>query len=119
MTCVSHSLQILNVILRLAWLQSIVRFRFGQMDFQVADFTFAALEVIRRGMWNFFRYVKSVLTEALLRFRVQRSFGSPLTMNFLVLLMPHRIENEHLNNVGKYRATKTVPLPFEDPARDD
>ncbi|OAE19751.1 hypothetical protein AXG93_2958s1270 [Marchantia polymorpha subsp. ruderalis] len=75
---------ILNVILRLAWLQSIVRFRFGQMDFQVADFTFAALEVIRRGMWNFFR-----------------------------------IENEHLNNVGKYRATKTVPLPFEDPARDD
>ncbi|KAG6546091.1 hypothetical protein Mapa_012497 [Marchantia paleacea] len=75
---------IMNVILRLAWLQSIVRFRFGQMDFQVADFTFAALEVIRRGMWNFFR-----------------------------------IENEHLNNVGKYRATKTVPLPFEDPSRDD
>lgn len=22
------------------------------------------------------------------------------------------IENEHLNNVGKYRAVKTVPLPF-------
>ncbi|KAJ7549499.1 hypothetical protein O6H91_07G056400 [Diphasiastrum complanatum] len=26
----------------------------------------------------------------------------------------YRIENEHLNNVGKYRAVKTVPLPFGD-----
>lgn len=25
-----------------------------------------------------------------------------------------RIENEHLNNVGKYRAVKAVPLPFLD-----
>lgn len=24
-----------------------------------------------------------------------------------------RIENEHLNNVGKYRAFKSVPLPFD------
>ncbi|PWA85616.1 phosphate 1 [Artemisia annua] len=24
----------------------------------------------------------------------------------------YRLENEHLNNVGKYRAVKTVPLPF-------
>lgn len=23
-----------------------------------------------------------------------------------------RVENEHLNNVGKYRAFKSVPLPF-------
>lgn len=23
-----------------------------------------------------------------------------------------RLENEHLNNVGKYRAFKSVPLPF-------
>ncbi|CAA2933642.1 phosphate transporter PHO1 homolog 3-like [Olea europaea subsp. europaea] len=39
--------------------------------------TVAALEIIRRGIWNFFR-----------------------------------LENEHLNNVGKYRAFKSVPLPF-------
>lgn len=26
----------------------------------------------------------------------------------------YRLENEHLNNVGKYRAVKTVPLPFRD-----
>ncbi|GJV03206.1 phosphate transporter PHO1, partial [Tanacetum coccineum] len=24
----------------------------------------------------------------------------------------YRLENEHLNNVGKYRAVKTTPLPF-------
>ncbi|KAK9194367.1 hypothetical protein WN944_005072 [Citrus x changshan-huyou] len=36
-----------------------------------------SLEIIRRGIWNFFR-----------------------------------LENEHLNNVGKYRAFKSVPLPF-------
>ncbi|ESR43753.1 hypothetical protein CICLE_v10013830mg, partial [Citrus x clementina] len=37
----------------------------------------ASLEIIRHGIWNFFR-----------------------------------LENEHLNNVGKYRAFKSVPLPF-------
>ncbi|XVE91532.1 hypothetical protein REPUB_Repub01dG0017800 [Reevesia pubescens] len=37
----------------------------------------ASLEIIRRGMWNFFR-----------------------------------LENEHLNDVGRYRAFKSVPLPF-------
>ncbi|KAL3679563.1 hypothetical protein R1sor_022519 [Riccia sorocarpa] len=73
-----------NVLLRLAWVQSILRFRFGLRDYQVADFAFASLEVIRRGIWNFFR-----------------------------------LENEHLNNVGKYRATKIVPLPFEKLATDE
>ena len=24
------------------------------------------------------------------------------------------MENEHVNNVGKFRAVKTVPLPFRD-----
>ena len=25
-----------------------------------------------------------------------------------------RLENEHVNNVGKFRAVKLVPLPFRD-----
>lgn len=29
-----------------------------------------------------------------------------------LILSCFRLENEHLNNVGKYRAFKTVPLPF-------
>ncbi|KAI3784854.1 hypothetical protein L1987_43961 [Smallanthus sonchifolius] len=69
---------VLNVILRLAWMQTV-------LDFHEAPFLHrnaliaivASLEIIRRGIWNFFR-----------------------------------LENEHLNNVGKFRAVKTVPLPF-------
>ncbi|XP_076886839.1 phosphate transporter PHO1 homolog 9-like [Bidens hawaiensis] len=69
---------VLNVILRLAWMQTV-------MDFHEAPFLHknaliaivASLEIIRRGIWNFFR-----------------------------------LENEHLNNVGKFRAVKSVPLPF-------
>eukprot|EP01018_Ginkgo_biloba_P038197 Gb_22128 [translate_table: standard] len=30
----------------------------------------------------------------------------------LLLHLLGRLENEHLNNVGKYRAFKSVPLPF-------
>ncbi|XP_055805337.1 phosphate transporter PHO1 homolog 9-like isoform X2 [Solanum dulcamara] len=69
---------VLNIILRLVWMQLV-------LDFQELPFLHkkafvamvACLEILRRGMWNFFR-----------------------------------LENEHLNNVGKYRASKSVPLPF-------
>ncbi|KAK1283455.1 Phosphate transporter PHO1-2 [Acorus calamus] len=30
----------------------------------------------------------------------------------------YRLENEHLNNVGKFRAVKTVPLPFKEMESD-
>ena len=30
----------------------------------------------------------------------------------------NRVENEHLNNVGKFRAVKTVPLPFRETDSD-
>ncbi|XP_059293933.1 phosphate transporter PHO1 homolog 3-like isoform X1 [Lycium ferocissimum] len=69
---------VLDIILRLVWMQLV-------LDIQELPFlhkkAFAAvvacLEIVRRGIWNFFR-----------------------------------LENEHLNNVGKYRAFKSVPLPF-------
>lgn len=69
---------VLDIILRLVWMQLV-------LDFQELPFlhkkAFAAivacLEILRRGLWNFFR-----------------------------------LENEHLTNVGKYRAAKSVPLPF-------
>ena len=41
--------------LRFAWLQSITGLQLGTLDKNVTDFIFAALEVVRRGMWNFFR----------------------------------------------------------------
>nr|ANY26941.1 phosphate transporter PHO1-like protein 9 [Fragaria x ananassa] len=69
---------VLNVLLRLAWMQSVLGFREAPYIHRTALVAIVAcLEIIRRGIWNFFR-----------------------------------LENEHLNNVGKYRAFKSVPLPF-------
>ncbi|KAG6515460.1 hypothetical protein ZIOFF_025872 [Zingiber officinale] len=69
----------LNFVLRLAWLQTVLHYNFASMDYRVTSFFLVALEVIRRGHWNFYR-----------------------------------LENEHLNNAGKFRVVKTVPLPFHE-----
>ncbi|KAL7171321.1 hypothetical protein ACSBR2_036052 [Camellia fascicularis] len=69
----------LNLVLRLAWLQTVLHYNFGNVDYRVTGLFLAALEVIRRGHWNFYR-----------------------------------LENEHLNNAGKFRAVKIVPLPFHE-----
>ncbi|XVE53384.1 hypothetical protein DITRI_Ditri02bG0200000 [Diplodiscus trichospermus] len=74
----------LNLILRLAWLQTVVHSSFEHVDYRVTGLFLAALEVIRRGLWNFYR-----------------------------------LENEHLNNAGKFRAVKTVPLPFHEVDEED
>ncbi|KAA8529230.1 hypothetical protein F0562_033971 [Nyssa sinensis] len=74
----------LNLILRLAWLQTVLHSSFGSVDYRVTGLFLAALEVIRRGHWNFYR-----------------------------------LENEHLNNAGKFRAVKTVPLPFHEVDEED
>ncbi|CAA0825593.1 Phosphate transporter PHO1 homolog 3 [Striga hermonthica] len=78
---------VLNVILRLAWMQTVMNVTVFSLHRQTMITIVASLEIIRRGIWNFFR-----------------------------------LENEHLNNVGKYRAFKSVPLPFnydEDEDKDD
>ncbi|KAK6788454.1 hypothetical protein RDI58_012252 [Solanum bulbocastanum] len=75
---------VLDVLLRFAWLQLVLRFNVHSLRGSTVSSIFACLEVIRRGMWNFFR-----------------------------------LENEHLNNVGKYRAFKSVPLPFAYHEEDD
>ncbi|KAK9008578.1 hypothetical protein V6N11_075467 [Hibiscus sabdariffa] len=67
-------------------LETVLDFKF-QLHPQTLTTIVASLEIIRRGVWNFFR-----------------------------------LENEHLNNVGKYRAFKSLPLPFnydEDDDKDD
>ncbi|CAM8983292.1 unnamed protein product [Rhodiola kirilowii] len=68
---------IINVLLRISWMQLVLEFKLPSLHKMTALTIISALEVIRRGIWNFFR-----------------------------------LENEHLNNVGKYRAFKSVPLPF-------
>ncbi|KAI8527591.1 hypothetical protein RHMOL_Rhmol12G0087200 [Rhododendron molle] len=74
----------LNLVLRLAWLQTVLHYNIGSVDYRVTGLFLAALEVIRRGQWNFYR-----------------------------------LENEHLNNAGKFRAVKTVPLPFHEVDEED
>ncbi|MFS8028472.1 putative SPX domain-containing protein [Helianthus anomalus] len=74
----------LNVVLRLAWLQTVLHYKFGGIDYRLTGLFLAALEVIRRGHWNFYR-----------------------------------LENEHLNNAGKFRAVKMVPLPFHEVDEQD
>ncbi|CAL1360355.1 unnamed protein product [Linum trigynum] len=78
---------VLNVLLRFAWLQTVLGYDLIPLHRETTIVIFASLEIIRRGIWNFFR-----------------------------------LENEHLNNVGKYRAFKSVPLPFnydEDGDKDE
>ncbi|XP_074329802.1 LOW QUALITY PROTEIN: phosphate transporter PHO1 homolog 1-like [Apium graveolens] len=74
----------LNLVLRLAWLQTVLHYNFGSIDHRITGLILAALEVIRRGQWNFYR-----------------------------------LENEHLNNAGKFRAVKIVPLPFHEVDEED
>ncbi|KAL2506567.1 Phosphate transporter PHO1 [Abeliophyllum distichum] len=73
----------LNFVLRVAWVETVMRFNIGMFESRLLEFFLASLEVIRRGHWNFYR-----------------------------------LENEHLNNVGKFRAVKTVPLPFRETDSD-
>ncbi|XP_030956494.1 phosphate transporter PHO1 homolog 3-like isoform X2 [Quercus lobata] len=78
---------VLNVLLRFAWMQTVLGLKVSFLHTKSLVAIVASLEIIRRGMWNFFR-----------------------------------LENEHLNNVGKYRAFKSVPLPFnydEDEDKDE
>ncbi|KAK4786638.1 hypothetical protein SAY86_010471 [Trapa natans] len=69
----------LNMVMRVAWVETVMKLHIGGVESRLLDFFVASLEVIRRGHWNFYR-----------------------------------LENEHLNNVGKFRAVKTVPLPFRE-----
>ncbi|CAN4079401.1 unnamed protein product [Withania somnifera] len=69
---------VLDIILRLVWMQLVLDIReLPHVHPKAFTAIVACLEILRRGLWNFFR-----------------------------------LENEHLNNVGKYRASKAVPLPF-------
>lgn len=48
-------MQGLNLVLRLAWLQTVLHSNFEGVDYRVTTLFLAALEVIRRGQWNFYR----------------------------------------------------------------
>ncbi|KAH9295007.1 hypothetical protein KI387_038595, partial [Taxus chinensis] len=45
---------IVNVFLRFAWMQSVLRFQIPGLHYKVTVAIFACLEIVRRGIWNFF-----------------------------------------------------------------
>ncbi|XP_057542978.1 phosphate transporter PHO1 homolog 10-like isoform X2 [Amaranthus tricolor] len=77
---------VINVLLRVAWLQLVLAFDIHGFRKTAISILIYCLEIIRRGIWNFFR-----------------------------------LENEHLNNVGKFRAFTSVPLTsnHHDRSNDD
>lgn len=46
----------LNVILRFAWMQAVLNFQVAFLHRRALVAIIASLEIIRRGVWNFFRY---------------------------------------------------------------
>jgi hypothetical protein len=58
--CRCIRLQGLNIVLRLAWLQSMTHLTFGSLDGSVMDFIFAVLEILCRGYWNFYRFFRII-----------------------------------------------------------
>lgn len=52
---VSSFWQVLNVLLRLVWLQTVLDFRFSFLHRETTVALMACLEIVRRGIWNFFR----------------------------------------------------------------
>jgi hypothetical protein len=56
----SFTMQVLNLALRLAWTVSVMKIHVSKNQTRLLDFSLASLEVIRRGHWNFYRYLKLV-----------------------------------------------------------
>uniref|UniRef100_A0A453PZW5 EXS domain-containing protein n=1 Tax=Aegilops tauschii subsp. strangulata TaxID=200361 RepID=A0A453PZW5_AEGTS len=53
-------MQMLNLVLRLAWTESVMKIRVSKNETRLLDFSLASLEIIRRGHWNFYRYLRLV-----------------------------------------------------------
>ncbi|KAF3456485.1 hypothetical protein FNV43_RR01135 [Rhamnella rubrinervis] len=66
----------LNVVLRVAWVETVIRFRRGAVESRLIDFLLASLEVIRRGHWNFYRLENEHLNNG----KVQGSEDSSFTI---------------------------------------
>jgi hypothetical protein len=56
----AFTMQVLNLALRLAWTESVMKIRISKNETRLLDFSLASLEIIRRGHWNFYRYLKIV-----------------------------------------------------------
>lgn len=53
--CVFLSLKGLNCVLRVAWVEAVMKYNTGVFESRLIAFMLASLEVIRRGHWNYYR----------------------------------------------------------------
>ncbi|KAF5939122.1 hypothetical protein HYC85_023381 [Camellia sinensis] len=100
---VYYAAVVLDILLRFAWLQLMLKFNLHSLRGKTISSIIACLEILRHGMWNLFRN--------------KNCFGHNIARQIYIFglrntLYLTKLENEHLNNVGKYRAFKSVPLPF-------
>lgn len=51
------TLQVVNILLRLVWMQLVLDFEIPFLHAKATIAVVACLEIIRRGIWNFFRYI--------------------------------------------------------------
>ena len=56
MTSLFIGMQVVNFVLRLAWIETIFHLNLDPIEYRSVDFLLASLEIIRRGHWNFYRY---------------------------------------------------------------
>lgn len=49
------------MVLRVVWVETVMKFHTGGVESRLLDFSVASLEVIRRGHWNFYRYLHPLL----------------------------------------------------------
>jgi len=57
LTSLLIEMQVFNFVLRLAWIETIFHLNLGPVEYRLVDFLLASLEIIRRGHWNFYRYI--------------------------------------------------------------
>lgn len=61
-------MQVLNILLRLAWVQTVLGFREAPFLHRTAlTAVVASLEIIRRGIWNFFRYAHYNMSSSIIK----------------------------------------------------
>ena len=83
-----------DLVLRFSWAMALALKENGFRNYsELIISVFAVLEVFRRFVWNFFRFV----------------FESFILIEFQYLLFD-RLENEHLNNCGKFRAVRDISV---------
>lgn len=82
------SLQVLNIVLRVAWMQLVIEFNLHSLQKMAITTIISCLEVFRRGIWNFFRYISSLAMR-----KVMPSINDLIIYLVLILLLKDHVQS--------------------------